>query len=201
MPYSRADPKHAGVLRYGGSFPGAYLIERGVFKPWELHHVLSRELVAIGKQRLSEFFAETDAALGQELNGFAKVSLLESWRYMRNQLLRDSDWTGMAHSLEIRVPFVDSVLTEAIAGLAATGRFDYGKAVLASTLSKGLPAAVLQRPKTGFIVPLWKWLRKCPDTAGWKRVRFLCRPNVPDASRWAYNVLAQVPDAAGLLKS
>jgi len=31
---------------------------------------------------------------------------------MRNQLLRDADWAGMAHSLEIRVPLVDVELLE-----------------------------------------------------------------------------------------
>ena len=35
---------------------------------------------------------------------------MESALYMRNQLLRDSDWAGMAHSLEIRVPMVDTEL-------------------------------------------------------------------------------------------
>ena len=33
-----------------------------------------------------------------------RVSALEMSNYMRNQLLRDSDWAGMAHSIEIRVP-------------------------------------------------------------------------------------------------
>ena len=36
-----------------------------------------------------------------------RMSALEINWYMRNQLLRDSDWAGMAHSLEIRVPLVD----------------------------------------------------------------------------------------------
>ena len=36
--------------------------------------------------------------------------MLESSLYMRNQLLRDTDWASMAHSLEVRVPLVDSKL-------------------------------------------------------------------------------------------
>ena len=31
---------------------------------------------------------------------------------MRNQLLRDTDWSSMAHGLEVRVPFVDANLLE-----------------------------------------------------------------------------------------
>jgi asparagine synthase (glutamine-hydrolysing) len=34
---------------------------------------------------------------------------------MRNQLLRDADWAGMAHGIEIRVPLVDLTLLRAIA--------------------------------------------------------------------------------------
>jgi asparagine synthase (glutamine-hydrolysing) len=119
---------------------------------------------------------------------------------MRNQLLRDSDWAGMAHSLEIRVPLVDSVVIERLAGLAATGRFQFGKSILPRVLSNGLPAAVASRPKTGFTVPLWQWLRKSPAVGDWRRVKFLRRPNVHDYSRWAYTLLAMAPETAALLK-
>ena len=196
--YTTADPKYAGLLRYGGSFRGAYMIERGVVRPWELCRVLNRDFVAEGMKRLGD---ELGDAFAPGINGFAKVSILESSRYMRNQLLRDSDWAGMAHSLEIRVPLVDSVVIEKLAGLAAAGRFQYGKAVLARTLSNGLPQAVASRPKTGFTVPLWQWLRKSPAIGDWKRVKFLRRPNVHDYSRWAYTLLANAPETAIFLKT
>ncbi len=37
-----------------------------------------------------------------------RVCALESTHYLRNQLLRDADWAGMAHGVEIRVPLADS---------------------------------------------------------------------------------------------
>jgi len=195
----KANPKYAGLLRYGGTFRGAYMIERGVVKPWELAQVLDRDVISQGLERLGD---ERTNAFAPSINGFAKVSILESTRYMRNQLLRDSDWAGMAHSLEIRVPLVDSVVIERLAGLAATGRFQYGKAALPRTLTKGLPSAVASRPKTGFTVPLWQWLRKSPAIGDWKRVKFLLRrPNVHDYSRWAYTLLSITPDTARLLKA
>ena len=40
-------------------------------------------------------------------NFYDLVSLLESKIYMKNQLLRDTDWASMANSIEVRVPFVD----------------------------------------------------------------------------------------------
>src|ERR1019366_3541365 len=42
-----------------------------------------------------------------------RVSYLESHWYMRNTLLRDSDFMSMAHGLELRVPFLDRILVEA----------------------------------------------------------------------------------------
>jgi asparagine synthase (glutamine-hydrolysing) len=196
-PYTSANPKYAGVLSYGGSFHGAYMIERGVVKPWELTQVLNREFAEEGMKRLGDELGETFVP---SVSDFANVSILESSRYMRNQLLRDSDWAGMAHSLEIRVPLVDSVVIEKLAGLAAAGRFQYSKAVLPRTLRNGLPPAVASRPKTGFTVPLWQWLRKSPAIGEWKRVKFLRRPNVHDYSRWAYTLLASDPHTAGLLR-
>ena len=38
--YPKLNPKYAGLLRYGGTYRGAYMIERGVVKPWELRHLL-----------------------------------------------------------------------------------------------------------------------------------------------------------------
>ena len=44
-----------------------------------------------------------------------RVCALESLNYMRNQLLRDADWAGMAHGVEIRAPLVDIELLRALA--------------------------------------------------------------------------------------
>jgi asparagine synthase (glutamine-hydrolysing) len=199
--YTKAKPKYAGLARYGGTFPGAYMIERGVIRPWELPNVPDRDFLRAGLEALDGLDDGLANASGSGVSGFAKVSILESSRYMRNQLLRDSDWAAMAHSLEIRVPLVDSVVVERLAGLAATGRFQFGKEVLAEVLTSGLPAGVAGRPKTGFTVPLWQWLRKSSAVSDWKRVKFLCRKNVHDYGRWAYTLLANAPDMAALLKT
>ena len=199
--YPKLNPKYAGLLRYGGTYRGAYMIERGVVKPWELRHVLDRDVAGVGLERLAELHDELAAASDPAANGFVKVLILESSRYLRNQLLRDSDWAGMAHSLEIRVPLVDAMLTERVAGLAATGRFQFNKAAMLQTLRNGLPCDAMSRPKTGFTVPLWQWLRKSEATTGWKRVPYLKGPKVHDYSRWAYTLLSIAPDTAGLLKA
>lgn len=191
-------PQNAGLLKYGGTYEGAYRLQRGIFMPWQLGQIMNADCAREGFLRLQAH--EREEQPGPALNAFGRVVFLESSRYMRNQLLRDTDWAGMAHSLEIRVPLVDSVLTEKIVGLAATGRLGAGKAILPSSLCRQLPQEVLVRPKTGFTVPIWKWLRKSSVFDAWKRIKLLRNPNMHDYTRWAYFLMSTIPEAHGVLK-
>ena len=67
----------------------------------------------------------------------------------------------MAHSLEIRVPLVDPVLGRALAPYLGGGRGAAAltKRALGDTPAKPLPAAVLNKPKTGFAVPVQDWVQ------------------------------------------
>ena len=78
---------------------------------------------------------------------------------MRNQLLRDSDWAGMANSVEIRVPFLDLNLFETSIALFKSG-FMVSKREMASSPSKGLPSYIINRGrKTGFSTPINSWIQ------------------------------------------
>ncbi len=159
-------PKYAGMLECGGGYGSAYLLRRGLFMPWELSRLLDPEMVREGWGAL-----ETRARLDRTVQGLTtprqKVSALELSWYMRNQLLRDADWAGMAHSLEIRVPFVDPILLRGLApGLASATT--PGKGDLARAPRSPLPDAVLNRPKTGFEVPVREWLLASRPDAGAK---------------------------------
>ena len=87
----------------------------------------------------------------------SRLSCLESCWYMRNQLLRDADWAGMAHSLEVRVPLVDIQLLRSTRKWMANGQPPSKGTMLQAPLWP-LPSAVLSRPKTGFGVPIREWL-------------------------------------------
>lgn len=168
-------PKYAGIFEYGSSFAGAYLLRRGLFMPWELPEILDPDLVREGWRRLntlSQLSVLCDSAHSDRL----KVSALELGWYMRHQLLRDADWAGMAHSLEIRVPLVDVNLLRQIAPLLTSSR-PPTKQEMALSPRQRLPEQVLSRPKTGFTVPVRDWLlqRFDPQSArerglrGWAR--------------------------------
>jgi asparagine synthase (glutamine-hydrolysing) len=152
----RTSPKYAGLLEYGGTPGGAYLLRRGMFMPWELPTLLDPDLVRAGWNELQPLLRlnETHAALPTPRQ---KVSALEAVWYMRNQLLRDADWASMAHSIEVRVPLVDVALWRTLAPLLAD-EHPPGKQSLARSPARALPAAVLNRPKTGFFIPVRDWL-------------------------------------------
>ena len=194
-------PKNAGLLSMGGDYMGAYQIQRGHFMPWDLPHIIDADVARTGLRQLTEAEQNEADTLRPQLSGFAKLVELESTRYMGNQLLRDTDWVGMAHSLEIRVPLVDHILLERVVGLAIAGRLGMKKSALPATLRVPLPQSALTRPKTGFTVPIWKWLRKSPELDAWKRVKLLRHPQRRDYSRWAYAVLARMPALREVLAS
>ena len=149
-------PKYASLFEYGGTFSGAYLLRRGMFMPWELPRFLDPDMVRAGWQELQPL-ARLEATVQGLTNPRLKVSCLESCWYLRNQLLRDSDWAGMAHSLEIRTPLVDVRLLRRLSPLLA-GATPPAKHDLALAPRSALPSAVLNRPKTGFSIPVREWL-------------------------------------------
>lgn len=153
-------PKALGMLEFANSWAGAYLLRRGLFLPYELPALLGGEVVREGLRRLEFLDAIGDQLLPDPGSDVARVSVLEASNYMRNQLLRDSDWAGMAHSLEIRVPLVDWRLTQTLAPSLSSLAVGDGKAALALAPSKQLPDVVRNRAKTGFAVPTGDWISR-----------------------------------------
>jgi len=151
----KMNPKMAGLLEYGRDYGSAYLLRRGLFMPWELPSVMDPDMAREGWRELQPI-----ARLGETVEGISgehlRVSALEGSWYMRNMLLRDSDWAGMAHSLELRVPFVDIALWRRLAPLIADKPLT--KDDMARTPSKQLPDEILNRKKTGFEIPTYEWL-------------------------------------------
>lgn len=166
-------PKVAGILEYGGTMGGAYLLRRGLYMPWELSSILDPDMVRQGWQTLDSII-NLNRIVAQLSCDHHRVSALESIFYMRNMLLRDTDWASMAHSLEVRVPLVDVNLIEAVAPLLA-GPLRPDKKSMARAAWNAVPRALLQRPKTGFSFPIRDWLPSDMQTGehglrGWARV-------------------------------
>ena len=107
------DPRRSAFSNIRARWAGAYLLRRGLFLPHELPEVMDAEIAREGLRRLKPLRRLAASLMPDPSSDIARVCVLESAHYMRNQLLRDADWAGMAHSLEIRVPLVDfSLLRE-----------------------------------------------------------------------------------------
>lgn len=149
-------PKFAGLLEYGGTMEGAYLLRRALFMPWELREALDPVTMHVGLERL-----RTLPALAASIEGIdepkAAVAALETGWYMKNQLLRDADWAGMAHSVEVRVPFVDVTLFRQLAPWIVSCT-PPGKRDAAAALRRPIAAEILERRKSGFSVPVSEWV-------------------------------------------
>jgi asparagine synthase (glutamine-hydrolysing) len=90
------------------------------------------------------------------------ISRLELRGYMTNTLLRDTDVMSMAHSLEVRVPFVDLKLVDYVLSLPGEWKISAGggpKPLLADAMSDLLPREFMARPKMGFTLPFEKWMQ------------------------------------------
>ena len=173
-------PKLAGLLRFGTSAAGAYYLRRGLFLPseWEAMRVTAAgrplDLADAYDPGLDAWEHLREGILGPT-RGLLKdpwraVHRMESTIYLRHQLLRDADWAGMAHGVEIRVPLVDALLrTELEAarfeparskGKRALARqvFDHLAAEGGPALPPDLVTTLCERPKTGFQLPIADWL-------------------------------------------
>jgi asparagine synthase (glutamine-hydrolysing) len=85
------------------------------------------------------------------------VSVLELTRYMRNQLLRDSDVMSMRWGLELRVPMVDAELFEALGQIPHGQRLAPGKWLLGEAVPE-IPAEIRNQAKRGFTFPFAQWM-------------------------------------------
>ncbi|HEY2850579.1 MAG TPA: asparagine synthase (glutamine-hydrolyzing) [Gemmatimonadaceae bacterium] len=80
--------------------------------------------------------------------------------YLPDDILALSDRLSMAHSLEIRVPFVDHRLVDALYPLPAAMKASGApKQLLRRALADRLPAGHMTAPKRGFVGPTSAWLR------------------------------------------
>jgi asparagine synthase (glutamine-hydrolysing) len=103
-----------------------------------------------------ERYAETEGA-----EPLARLQDVDLGIYLVDDLLVKTDRSSMAHSLELRVPFLDTEVATAALGLATPLKVRglAKKRLLRRALAPLLPKQVLRGPKQGFSIPVAAWLR------------------------------------------
>lgn len=146
-----------------GEILGWYLAFRGIFTPRE-----AAKIAGVSEWEVVELIKELEVQIfGSDIKYFSAMhpvqllSFLEMKLYMQNQLLKDSDFMAMRHSIEIRVPFVDHRVIEHVARIAPDIKLkgDCNKPVLIEALKEKIPARIYKRKKMGFTFPLEAWLQ------------------------------------------
>lgn len=189
---SSANPKLASMLEYSTSLEMVWLLRRSIFLPWELSSLLGtdRAVSALEELQLEESVLRP-ATRPDPGTDVTRVAAMESGLYMRNQLLRDADWASMAHSLEIRVPFVDASLYRLAAARLQTWSPQSAKSCLTGAPKMPLPENVVKRKKTGFGLPMRDWIINSERASQWRGEPMLVHPGCPWSRRWAYVVACE----------
>lgn len=143
-----------------------YLGIRGLFTPQETAKILD-----INESEVKDFIinmgkSDLPRVEPRQIDPINLLSYLELKFYLQNQLLKDTDFMSMHHSIEVRVPFLDHPLVEYVSSLSSDIKLSQrlNKPLLVEATRDLLPPEIFSRPKMGFTFPFQNWLREIQDT-------------------------------------
>jgi asparagine synthase (glutamine-hydrolysing) len=162
-----SQPITSGKLRVDGfGYRMLRMADRlGCATPQQLYrHLMSHWLapmkVVVGGHEPSTLLG--DAPATRNLDQFTEqMMLLDILTYLPDDILVKVDRASMAVALEVRAPLLDHRVLEFAwrLPLALKLRDGRGKLVLRRLLSRYVPEKLFERPKSGFGVPIYHWLR------------------------------------------
>lgn len=142
------------------TLPGAagdYLFLRGIYTPTEIAAFLK-----VDQRVVWHVLNQVSFSIPPNLNDMDYASHLESKIYMTNQLLKDTDYMGMWHGVEVRVPFLDIQLLKDVDSIHPSIRYDakWPKYLLTAANKDLLPHEIIFRKKKGFTFPFALWMKR-----------------------------------------
>lgn len=145
-----------------GSLLSNYLILRQLFGPLAREKILGGK--PDGRQQINGLSIDVFDTLQQRAASgdvFSAISLFELRLYLANTLLRDGDVMSMAHGLEVRVPYLDHEIVEAVFGTPIDEKTHptFPKPLLLRHVIEKIPREIYDRKKMGFTFPWEIWLR------------------------------------------
>jgi asparagine synthase (glutamine-hydrolysing) len=150
--------KRLGALRPGIAAEGLYFAFRGFFAREQV-----QRLMGLGQSEVDDLLANYVEIRSRDLPELPRadgLNYIELKRYLHDQLLRDTDVFSMAHSIEVRVPYLDNEVVDLAASLPASLKMSgaMNKPLLVSAIGDDLVSQAARRRKRGFSFPLGKWI-------------------------------------------
>jgi len=142
--------KTASMLREGGK--GAY---RSLVSAWDRPESIAK----LGRESMGPIF---DPAVAAALpDALDRMQYLDTLTYLPDDILTKVDRASMAVALEVRVPILDHRVVEFSWRLPQRFKMrrGRGKWLLRQVLYRHLPKQLVERPKSGFAIPIASWLR------------------------------------------
>jgi asparagine synthase (glutamine-hydrolysing) len=150
------------MVSHGGDLLALYQVAYALFLPEFQHELLAPGFADVLADGLPPDMRERVLAETRTRTPLSAISVMEQRLFLGERLLRDNDVASMASSLEQRVPLVDQTLFESVDRLPDQARYaPLGrKAILRRIGLRGLDPALFDRPKSGFVLPFDRWIRR-----------------------------------------
>jgi asparagine synthase (glutamine-hydrolysing) len=148
------------------SAPARYLAWFDIFLREERYALMGdQEGQGDDDQAAARYQSLFDDARALDLDPVQRLQYVDFQTMLLDNLLMKADKISMAHSLEVRVPFLDRALVEFGLGLPARAKVGLlaNKRVMRRLLEPDLGPRIARRPKRGFEIPVDRWFRE-PDT-------------------------------------
>jgi len=162
MPPQTRWAKLPEMVRHGDDLLALYQLAYALFLPGFQHELLAPGFAEALADGLPAAMRQRILAESRGRTPLSAISVMEQRLFLGERLLRDNDVASMASSLEQRVPLVDQILFESIDRLPDQARYrPLGrKAMLRRIGLRGLDPALFERPKSGFVMPFDRWIRR-----------------------------------------
>jgi len=132
----------------------------GVFTDPELTKMLSQDFLRQVKPGQAGHFFRTHFSSLSSKDSLNRILEMEWNTQLPDQILAFIDFLSMAHSVEVRSPFLDFRLAELAATIPGKLKIQGGivKKILKQAVSAVLPPEIINRPKEGFVLPIFDWM-------------------------------------------
>ncbi len=150
------------MVRHGDDLLALYQLAYALFLPDFQCDLLTADFAQPLADGLPSAMRQRLTAETRSRTPLSAISVMEQRLFLGERLLRDNDVASMASSLEQRVPLVDQVLFESVDRLPDEARYQPlgRKAMLRRIGLRGLDPALFDRPKSGFVLPMDRWIRR-----------------------------------------